>query len=98
MLTNRISALHGQSARAKVQEQREVRPKFTRPFPLLEGGVWGRDYAKVFQSIMNLLATVSESESTVCSLWPVADLGWFLGFHGTPLWAGSTTKKVLMIG
>ena len=29
---------------------------------------------------------------------PVADLGWFLGFHGTPLWAGSTTKKVLMIG
>ena len=28
----------------------------------------------------------------------VADLGWFLGFHGTPLWAGSTTKKVLMIG
>ena len=24
----------------------------------------------------------------------VADLGWFLGFHGTPLWA----KKVLMIG
>ena len=28
----------------------------------------------------------------------VADLGWFLGFHGTPLWAGSTTEKVLMIG
>ena len=28
----------------------------------------------------------------------VVDLGWFLGFHGTPLWAGSTTKKVLMIG
>ena len=28
----------------------------------------------------------------------VADLGWFLGFHGTPVWAGSTTtKKVLMI-
>ena len=28
----------------------------------------------------------------------VADLGWFLGLHGTPLWAGSTTRKVLMIG
>ena len=28
----------------------------------------------------------------------VADLGWFLGFHETPLWAGSTTRKVLMIG
>jgi hypothetical protein len=23
----------------------------------------------------------------------VADLGWFLGFHGTPLWAGPSTKK-----
>ena len=28
----------------------------------------------------------------------MADLGWFLGFHGIPLWAGSTTKKVLLIG
>jgi hypothetical protein len=23
----------------------------------------------------------------------VADLGWFLGFHGTPLWAEPSTKK-----
>ena len=28
----------------------------------------------------------------------MADSGWFLGFHGTPPWAGSTTKKVLLIG
>ena len=29
----------------------------------------------------------------------VADSGWFLGFHGTPLWAApSTIKEVLMIG
>ena len=24
---------------------------------------------------------------------PVADLGEFLGFHGTPLWAGPITKR-----
>ena len=28
----------------------------------------------------------------------VADLGWFLEFHRIPLWAGSTTKKILLIG
>ena len=34
------------------------------------------------------------SKNLLCILWDaVADLGWFLGFHGTPLWAGSITKK-----
>ena len=32
------------------------------------------------------------------TLYAVADLGWFLGFHGTHLWAASSTIKILMIG
>ena len=42
------------------------------------------------------LALRTRGSSSILS--PVADLGWLLGFHGTPLWAGSTTKKVLLIG
>ena len=54
------------------------------------------------ETLLSLKAVASIRIRAIFSHWgvtfAVVDLGWFLGFHGTPLWAGSTTRKVLMIG
>ena len=43
--------------------------------------------------LLQCYPTAFNSKVMLTSLRSVADLGWFLGFHGTPLWAGSITTK-----
>ena len=51
-------------------------------------------YIHLYGGIFFLLFIAMYVCAYVCS---VADLGGFLGFHGTPLWAGPSILKVMMI-
>ena len=48
------------------------------------------------QSVFSEIHTIyvcNAIRNLIKSHFAVADLGWFLGFHGTPLWAAPSTKK-----